>query len=264
MATAQINLKSEVLNKSTSITIALPENEILNSKKLSILYLLHGLGDDDTKWLRRTTIERLVKRVPIIVVMPDCDKSFYTNMEKGDDYWYYLTKELFEFVENLFNVSQTKENTYIAGNSMGGFGTLKYIVNYPNRFKAAYAFSATTNLYDFFCNENKEKYKQLDPMVNENLKNKIFQATFGDLNLISKSENDIFFRINKLLDSNLLPKISVYCGNEDPLLDMNKEFIRTLQTSNVDHTFVEIDGGHDWNVWQKAIEKTINDIIFNQ
>lgn len=261
MAIAQINFKSEILNKSTSISIALPENDVLSNKNLSILYLLHGLGDDDTKWLRRTALERMIKKLPIIVIMPDCDKSFYTNMETGDNYWDYLTIELFELVENLFNVSQTKDNTFVAGNSMGGFGTLKYVLNYPDRFKSAYAFSATTNLFDFFGKDEKKKYEDLDPIVNESQKNKVFRGTFGDFNLIKKSENDIIFKLNELSDSNRLPRIVVYCGKDDPLLDMNKEFVEVLQASFVEHSFIEIDGGHDWNVWQIAIDTAINDIL---
>ena len=59
-----------------------------------VLYLLHGLSDDDTIWLRRTSIERYVAPLGLAVVMPQVHRSYYTDEAYGGRYWTFLSEEL--------------------------------------------------------------------------------------------------------------------------------------------------------------------------
>jgi carboxylesterase len=85
-----------------------------------VLYLLHGMSDDDTIWLRRTSIERYAAPLGLAVVMPQVHRSFYTDQAYGGRYWTFLTEELPELVGSLFRVSDRREDTFVAGLSMGG------------------------------------------------------------------------------------------------------------------------------------------------
>ncbi len=64
-----------------------------------VLYLLHGLSDDDTIWLRRTSIERYVAPLGLAVVMPQVHRSFYADEAYGGRYWTFLSEELPSLVD---------------------------------------------------------------------------------------------------------------------------------------------------------------------
>ena len=77
MAVCEIHLnQNNAISKMTALTVITPENM---PGPWPVLYLLHGLSDDHTAWQRRTSIERYVDGLPLIVVMPNGDRSFYTD-----------------------------------------------------------------------------------------------------------------------------------------------------------------------------------------
>jgi S-formylglutathione hydrolase FrmB len=114
-----------------------------------ILYLLHGAGDDHNAWLSNTInayggqqggdaaqiAANYVKAngVPMIIVMPDAQLSFYMgNFET------YMYQELMPTVEKDYKFNGKRA---VAGLSMGGYGTLYYALKYPQMFTYAYAMS---------------------------------------------------------------------------------------------------------------------------
>ena len=94
-------------------------------KPFPVLYLLHGALDDHTMWLRHTNIEEFAEKAGLAVVMPSGQNGFYTNAKYGLNYFDFITKELPLFVQKYFPVSTKREDTYIAGPSMGGYGASK-------------------------------------------------------------------------------------------------------------------------------------------
>lgn len=102
MALIQCHFYSDTLGLSTSMTVILPEEtstqigmrNVSTGTEHPTLYLLHGLSDDDTIWLRRTSIERYVAPLGLAVVMPQVHRSFYTDMEYGGKYWTYISEEI--------------------------------------------------------------------------------------------------------------------------------------------------------------------------
>src|SRR3712207_5935441 len=90
-----------------------------------VLYLLHGLTDDDTAWTRYTSIERYAAAKGLAVVMPQVHRSFYADERYGLKFWTFLSEELPAVVSSLFRVSTRREDTFVAGLSMGGYGAFK-------------------------------------------------------------------------------------------------------------------------------------------
>src|SRR3954454_13731935 len=128
MALLRCDFFSDVLGLSTSMTAILPQStsaQIGMSGSVGgglppVLYLLHGLSDDDTTWLRRTSVERYVAPLGLAVVMPQVHRSFYTDQAHGGRYWTFLSEELPAVVNSFFTVSDRREDTFVAGLSMGG------------------------------------------------------------------------------------------------------------------------------------------------
>ena len=116
------------------------------AKKYKCLYLLHGLSDDHTIWLRRTSIERYATEYGICVVMPCGHRSFYTDMKYGGKYYTYIAKELPRVIREFFNVSDKREDNYIAGLSMGGYGALKIGLREHGSFCAAAGLSSVADI----------------------------------------------------------------------------------------------------------------------
>ena len=112
MAFIQCSFHSDVLGKACSMNVLLPQKVTTqigmtssgSRKDLPVLYLLHGLSDDHSIWMRRTSIERYAASYPLAVVMPDGGRSFYTDMKYGSKYWTFLSEELPEIVCSLFPV----------------------------------------------------------------------------------------------------------------------------------------------------------------
>src|SRR5690554_3142250 len=133
MALIQCNFYSESLGVSTAMNVILPQQTTtqigMNSRESGgrhrTLYLLHGLSDDHTIWLRRTSIERYVAALGIAVVMPAVNRSFYTDMHHGAAYWTFISEELPSLARSFFPLSDLREDNFVAGLSMGGYGSFK-------------------------------------------------------------------------------------------------------------------------------------------
>ena len=132
MTHATIRLFADTLGKFTQCEVLLPDRP-QPGRPVPALYLLHGLSDDDTVWMRRTAIERCAGNRYLAVVMPDGDRSFYSDMIDGSRYFAYVTDELPRLMEATFPLSRERQGRFVAGLSMGGWGAFKAALNLPGR-----------------------------------------------------------------------------------------------------------------------------------
>ena len=113
---------------------------------IPVVYLLHGLSDDHTMWCRRTSAERYADKYGIALIMPNADRSFYTDMKYGGKYYSYISDELVEYTRDLFHLSHKREKNFMCGLSMGGYGALKIAFKNPEKYEAVAAFSAVADI----------------------------------------------------------------------------------------------------------------------
>src|SRR4051794_11845719 len=147
MALLRCDFVSDVLEVGTSMTVLLPQAGegqigVTGARPdpeagFPVLYLLHGLSDDSTAWLRYSSIERYAAELGLAVVMPQVQRSFYADEEHGGSYWTFLSEELPGIVGSFFGVSQRREDTFVAGLSMGGGGAPEWGPPEPPRVAAA-------------------------------------------------------------------------------------------------------------------------------
>ena len=147
MTRIQIDYYSTALYSNTQATVVLPNTheDFLargvrrNAEgKLKVLWLLHGMGDDHSSWIRNTNLERYALARGIAVICPSVPvQSFYTDMADGPAVFRYVVEELPAFMRETFpQLSDKKEDNYIMGQSMGGYGSLKIGLTYPERYQA--------------------------------------------------------------------------------------------------------------------------------
>lgn len=250
MALIQCQFYSEVLNLSTSMTVILPQQTTTQigmennrgREKLQTLYLLHGLSDDDTIWTRRTSIERYVAPLGLAVVMPQVHHSFYTDMKYGNKYWTFLTEEIPSIARSFFPLSDAREDNFVAGLSMGGYGALKWALNYPEQFCAAASLSGVTDIV--------KRIKTSSP------EDGLFPLIFGTED-ISGTKNDLFFLIESVSKLKEKPLIYQACGTEDFLYEDNIRFKELCEKVNYKITVNFGPGEHEWGYWDTTIQDVL-------
>lgn len=260
MALIHCDFFSEVLGVSTSICVILPQNTYsqigmagsAKKEKYPTLYLLHGLSDDHTIWQRRTSVERYVADMGLAVVMPNGGRSFYTDMKHGYKYFTFMTEELPEIARQFFPLSEKREDNFVAGLSMGGYGAFKLALSCPDKFAAAASLSGALDMAS--------RAKEKDALNNEEMYN-----VFGDLNSLAGSNNDLFHLAKKLEDSgSVKPKLYQCCGTEDFLYEDNQDFRKYIETLNYDYTYQEGPGEHEWGYWDANIQKVLKWLPINK
>lgn len=257
MAFIQCDFFSEVLGLSTSMNVILPQpasgqigmEGSKASDKYPVLYLLHGLSDDHTIWARRTSVERYVASLGLAVVMPAVHKSFYTDMAKGDRYWTFVSEELPQIVRSFFPISAAREDNFVAGLSMGGYGAFKLALRCPDKFIAGASLSGALNIADLAKNRNPQR---------------AWEYVFGDLDKIKGSDNDLLYLAEKVAKSNG-PKPMLYqcCGTEDFLYEDNIVFRDWANELGLDLTYEEEPGTHEWGYWDKKIQRVLEWLPLN-
>ncbi|SDB80946.1 S-formylglutathione hydrolase FrmB [Pelagirhabdus alkalitolerans] len=244
MARITCDFFSEALTLNTSMTVILPEHK--TNKLLPTLYLLHGFSDDHTIWTRRTSIERYVSELGIAVVMPNVDHSFYTDMAYGKKYWTFLTEELPQVARSFFPLSDKREDNFVAGLSMGGYGAFKWGLNKPDQFAAIASLSGVLNLAQ-------HPQENTDHPMAQTLYN-----VFGGDN-IEGSMHDIF-HLTRKLDQSDEPKPMLYqaCGTEDFLFEENIAFKELTDSLSLDVKTTFDSGTHEWGYWDYHIQEVLN------
>lgn len=251
MALIHANFFSAALGMERSVDVILPQefNGIGQGgqsakKKIPVMYLLHGASDDQTIWQRRTSIERYAVAKGIAVVMPATDLGFYCDQKYGYDYFQYFSKELPELMLEFFPmISDKREDTIVAGLSMGGFGAFKLGINCPERF--GYAASLSGLLDPVWEYENRDRFT-----MHEN--------NFGTLEELKGSINDLPYMLEKQIEKGVkLPDFFMAVGTEDFLYTPNVLF-RDKFEKQVNLTYFEEPGTHEWGFWDRNIQRVLN------
>jgi len=253
MALIECSFYSESLGLSTAMNVILPQQTSSqigmkgkSSKgKFPVLYLLHGMSDDQTIWCRRTSIERYVAPLGIAVVMPCAGRSFYTDMVCGPKYWTFLSEELPAIARSFFPISEKREDNFVAGLSMGGYGAFKLALRKPENFCFAASLSGALDIPGFF---------KASSAINEELVN-----IFGPAKKVTGSDNDLFHLAEKLFKSKKqAPALFMSCGTEDHLYGSNQKFKKHLEKLKAPFTYDEASGNHEWGYWDLKIQKVLS------
>ena len=91
------------------------------------------LSSDTSSYMRYTSIERYANTHQLAVAMPNADHSFYSNMAYGHSYYDYIL-EVYDYVHQILPLSKKREDNFIAGHSMGGYGAIKFALTQSYRF----------------------------------------------------------------------------------------------------------------------------------
>jgi S-formylglutathione hydrolase FrmB len=247
---------SESLKISTSMVVILPQDTetqigLKNSAapgRHRTLYLLHGLSDDETIWTRRTSIERYVAPLGLAVVMPAVNRSFYTDMKNGGAYETFVADELPRIARSFFPLSDRREDTFVAGLSMGGYGAFKLALNYPERYAAAASLSGALDIVHHTSAAGLQDRPDVAPD---------FTSIFGESRSPKGTRHDLFSVLTEKKGVKL-PRLFSCCGEEDSLFSHNIAFRDHAASLGVDLTWRSDPGyAHSWDYWDLRIQSVL-------
>lgn len=258
MALLQVNFYAKSLRRLVNFNALIPADpmEIPGKKPvepgpLKALYLLHGYSGNYLDWVAGTKIQELSLMHNLAVFMPSGENNFYLDdTDMGALYGEYVGNELLEFTRKMFHLSDKREDTFIGGLSMGGYGAIRNGLKYSHNFSRIIALSSaliTRNISGIPVD-----FK--DPIADYNY----YARVFGDLNNLLGSDKDPEALAIELKQKKAdIPKIYMACGTEDFLLNENRSYHNFLNSVGIEHTYLESTGVHDWNFWNEYIEKAI-------
>ena len=249
MAFTEFHYYSETLEIDVSVNVILPETRIMaqqEGKPLPTLYLLHGLSDDHTHWVRQTRLEFYARKYRLAIIMPCVNRSFYTDMKRGAKYFTFVSEELPRVMEMYFPLSSRREDRFAAGLSMGGYGALKCALRAPETYCAAASLSGAVDVSAL----------TLEKPAGER---GYWEDVFGPAQAIAGSENDLFAVSERLAASGkALPKLYMWCGTEDGLYGQNVRLRDHLRAKGYDLTYEESPGDHQWKYWDEKIQTVLS------
>lgn len=202
-----------------------------------VLYLLHGIGGTHTEWNGGRPNEIASNLIasgeiePLIIVMPnirakqnDTDLSDMYGPESimaFDNFINDLRDNLMPFISDNYPVSGKREDSMVAGLSMGGREALFIGVSMPETFGYVGAFCPAPGL----ISANMDIPGQIAP---------------EELTVPDEYKENTFFLINT--------------GDNDGLVGDNPlNYFETLNDSGVRSYFYSTPGGHDFKVWKNGL-----------
>ncbi len=239
MAFCEVKFSGQSIGKHTSMDVIVPNS---GSGPFPVLYLLHGLSDDCTRWRRQTSIERYVEDLPLIVVMPDGGRSFYVNDPRpgGRAYEDHIVKDVVGFVDRVFPTIAAARGRAVAGLSMGGYGAMMLALKHPDLFCAGAAHSGAF----LFAHEKRQWVQGKEDVTFLN------QA-------VRPKDYDVFRLAAACKTRRRRPALRFDCGLDDWLLASNRAFHTHLDKLGLAHEYAEHPGGHSWDYWDIHIRETL-------
>ena len=249
------SLSSKILGTVVKYNVYLPSD--YNSAKLyPAVYLLHGLSDDYTAWIKRgnmqTVADELVRSGearPMVIIMPNAGSpdthntwNGYFNMP-GCSYEDFFFGELVPAVEKKYNCGGSKGRRAVMGLSMGGGGSTVYAQRHPDMFSSCYAMSAWLDnkndevgykkgSYDklYLVGQAVRKHSALDYLDNAD------EATLEKLRTVAW-----FFD----------------CGDDDFLLQQSMDLHMKMRARKVHSELRVRNGVHNWEYWHLALRLSL-------
>lgn len=260
MANFRLYYFSEALRMKVGVNVIIPENTWGHSLadrpagyRYPVLWLQSGGGFDYTDWQRYTALELYAAEAGIAVVCSGTYCSGYMDTIQGDfKYFTQLSIETPKVVRHLFPLSEDPQENFIAGFSMGGYGSLKWLVRDPEQFAAIGLFSGVKNMADL----------RIDDGMMHDEEFYMFKSAFSKQEYIVNTENDISYMIDKQMAAGKkFPKAYMATGVEDTHYEDNVHFIDKYMSQGIQAYKVIDHGAHNWEYCDKHVKKYLDWLV---
>lgn len=215
-------------------------NPVIPENGFPTLYLLHGIGDSAESWFLYSPIGMLCEQYKIAIVLPSFQNTFYLDDPEGKKAFSYLTSELLEYTRAVFPLSRKREETFICGYSMGGYGAVRAGLLCPHIFGKIISLSGALDIcqgasYARICGYSLPTHLKSPKALHQ-------------------TNADLFFCLSQAnTDQNIFPHFYIACGTEDIFVECTRNFHKQAAKKDL-HVFIHLSkGGHDWHYWSHSL-----------
>lgn len=229
MSLARIEFYSQAMGQHVTYSLYLPD---VGEGPFPVLFQLHGLSDSHATWINHSNIARHAAGLPLAIAFPDTGTGAYLNWRGHErigkrNYEDLIVRDITHHLRRHFNVTDCP--WAIGGLSMGGYGSMRLGLKYPDRFASIWSHSS------------KFEWEGI-----------VESGQFDD-----PRDTDVRHYARKLVDSPNKPVITFDCGTDDELLDESRRFDAFLTELGIDHTYNEHSGGHEWDYWDNHVQSAL-------
>jgi len=253
-----LSMPSNILGEEVRFSVVLPADYYQSEHSYPVVYLLHGLGDDETSWLEYGRISQFADRaeadgeiVPMIFVMPQGFRTYYVNDYKGSfRYQDMFVEEFVPYIDQQFRTLKENKQRALMGYSMGGFGAFNLAVRHPEVFGVSVPLSMSVR--------TDAQYMTEDPRGWDEQWGRLFGAPGekDSARLTPWYLQNSPFHIPDGADSTAFRKIRLYMDNgdkEQTLCRANETLHILMEEKKIPHEFRVREGGHSFDYWCSAL-----------
>lgn len=226
-------------------------------ERLPLVVFLHGGGDSPEAFDRARigqTLDRAVARGDVpraVIVLPQGNLGFWANWYDGSyRYQDWVLQDLLPLVQARYQTRACPEGCHIMGVSMGGAGTLRFVLNRPELFASATIISgpilSTEQMMSFVRNP------VLVPLIPTG-------RIWGPPNDVERiRRDDPYLRWTQPADLGGM-RLMLAWGTEDrgQIQETSAAFARHLREHGIAHERLVYDGNHSWVSWTPVIQEAL-------
>ncbi|MBU2554039.1 MAG: esterase, partial [Bacteroidetes bacterium] len=256
------SMHSRLLNQNVHFSVCLPSDYYYTTQSYPVVYLLHGLGDNETAWIEYGRISQIADEEvakgeiqPMIYIMPEGFRSYYVNDYLGSfPYQDMLVNELVPYVDSLFRTKDDKQHRGVLGYSMGGFGALTLHLKHPDVFGVCVPLSTSIRTDQQYMTEEASGWDEQ------------WGRLFGTPGVKGTDrlsdyykENNPFYMLNTLSPEEI-SNLHIFLDNGDKehtLCRSNEELHILMRNNSIPHEYRVRDGGHSFTYWCSALPNAL-------
>ncbi len=259
MARLSINFESEQLKRPINIEVVVPADHMImkglpipeKNRPYRTMYVLEGVTGNATGPLNYSSLMPLAEDYNLVVVCIGGENKWWTEQNSmHENFAEMVTTDVVNFTRRIFNLSDKREDTFIAGFSMGGYGAFVNGFRHPELFSRIIALDPALNKTPILESVNEPGWDLYFKSDYESMFNSDAISKYAD------SNNDYEYLAAKVAKETpeLMPKIFIASGNEDPLFAGNEIYRDYLRKLGYEVDWLEIDGNHSWYTYNIGME----------
>jgi len=243
MALIKTTFFSNCLKRHVTFNAILPVDTMFGAsapiQPLKTMYLLHGYTGSADAWLASADLVSLSNKNKLAIILPSGENHFYVDDLKSQVmYGEHVGREIVDFTRSIFPLSNKREDTIIAGISMGGYGAIRNGLKYNETFGYLIGISPALIIDTLPASSS-------EPNI-VGVTRGYFEGVFGDLDAVVASDmNPEVLALNIKKSNSTMPDIFFSCGKNDVLVLASRKFSKTLTDNAIAHCYEESPGTHD-------------------
>ncbi len=204
-----------------------------------LLILLHGLTGNHLQYVPHINLSALAERHNLVIALPDGNRSFWIDQAYGLRWGQWVGEELPQLLRSTLRLGTQPQDLLIGGLSMGGYGAVRAVFDYPETFGGAFSLSGTLDV--------------AEPAFSERHPD-LYQTGFGCTDPAAShpgTQNDLLRRLES--SAHTLPPMFICCGTEDRLLAQNERFVAAAQRAEISPQWHRGPGDHTFKYWRQML-----------